>query len=201
MDIKIFSYNCRGLPKSKMRLALRPDIGKLFDEAHIIAFQETWFSKQDLNCLNSLHNDYFGFGAAKVDESLGIVQGRYSGGVAIMWRKDYSKYIKVLDLNVDWCVAIEFDMGFTKFVLFNIYMPYQTPVNEDEYLEKLGCLKSFIDDVNCTNYGIIGDWNANLGNSGTMTFKAPMIDFCNDNEFLISSHLLLPDTTSTHIHS
>ena len=117
MNIKVISYNCRGLPRSKIRLALRPDIGKVFDEAHIIAFQETWFSKQDLNCMNSLHDNYFGSGAAKVDESLGIVQGRYSGGVAIMWKKDYSKYITVLDLNVDWCMAIEYVMGNTRFVL------------------------------------------------------------------------------------
>ena len=48
---------------------------------------------------------------------------------------------------------------------------------------------------------MIGDWNANLGSSGTMTFKLPMIEFCNDNELLISSQLLLPESTYTHIHS
>ena len=170
MDLKVFTYNCRGLPKSKKRLSLRPDIGQIFDDAHIVAFQETWFSKQDLNCLNSLHDNYFGFGVAKVDESLGLIQGRYSGGVAIMWKKELSRNIKVLDLNVNWCVAIEFDVGCTRFVLFNIYMPYQTIANEDEYIEKLGYIKCFIDELNCTNYAIIGDWNANLGNSGTMTF-------------------------------
>ena len=201
MDLKVFTYNCRGLPKSKKRLSLRPDIGQIFDDAHIVAFQETWFSKQDLNCLNSLHDNYFGFGVAKVDESLGLIQGRYSGGVAIMWKKELSRNIKVLDLNVNWCIAIEFDVGCTRFVLFNIYMPYQTIANEDEYIEKLGYIKCFIDELNCTNYAIIGDWNANLGNSGTMTFKAPMMEFCRDNELFISSQILLPDTTYTHINT
>ena len=98
-------------------------------------------------------------------------------------------------------MAIECVMGNTRFVLFNVYMPYQTPDNEDEYHEKLGCLKSFIDEINCTNYAVIGDWNANLGVSGTMTFKAPMIDFCNDNELLISSNMLLTNSTYTHISS
>ena len=101
MDLKVFTYNCRGLPKSKKRLSLRPDIGQIFDDAHIVAFQETWFSKQDLNCLNSLHDNYFGFGVAKIDESLDLIQGRYSGGVAIMWKKELSRHIKVLDLNVN----------------------------------------------------------------------------------------------------
>ena len=118
-----------------------------------------------------------------------------------MWRRDLSRYINVLELNVNWCTAIEFDRGHTKFVLFNIYMPYQTPINEDEYIEKLGCIKCFIDEINYTNYAVIGDWNANLGNSGTTTFRAPMMEFCSDNELFISSHLLLPDTTYTHINT
>ena len=41
MDLKVFTYNCRGLPKSKNRLSLRPDIDQIFNEAHIVAFQET----------------------------------------------------------------------------------------------------------------------------------------------------------------
>ena len=40
-NINIVSYNCRGLPKSKQQLALRPDIVKLLQHNQIIAFQET----------------------------------------------------------------------------------------------------------------------------------------------------------------
>ena len=83
MDLKVFTYNCRGLPKSKKRLSLRPDIGQIFDDAHIVAFQETWFSKQDLNWLNYLHDNYFGFGVAKVNESVGLILGRYSAVVVL----------------------------------------------------------------------------------------------------------------------
>ena len=49
-------YNCRGLPKSKSKLATRPDILELFKESDIIGFQETHYSKQDnknLNCINN----------------------------------------------------------------------------------------------------------------------------------------------------
>ena len=201
MYFKITSYNCRGIPKDKRRLALRPDIEKVLEEAHFVAFQETWLSKQDLNCINSLHDDYVGFGVAKVDESEGIIQGRYSGGVAMMWRKELSKYIKVIDLKADWCMAIELDMGSTKCVIFNIYMPYQSAMNEDLYYEKLGYIKSLLDEIQCTNYAVIGDWNANLGNSGTMTFREPMLDFCRENNLVISSYELLPSCTYTHIHT
>ena len=141
------------------------------------------------------------FGAAKVDETMGIIQGRYSSGVAIMWRKELSKYIKIVDINVDWCMAIEVDMGSTKFVIFNIYMPYQAPENEDIYVEKLGWIKCYLEEIHCSNYAVIGDWNANLGITGTMTFKVPMIEFCRDNDLIISSHMLLPESTYTHIHT
>ena len=62
-------------------------------------------------------------------------------------------------------------------------------------------MKSFLEEIHCTNYAVIGDWNANLGNSGTMTFKVPMMDFCNENNLSISSQLLLPESTYTHIHT
>ena len=98
MDLRIISYNCRGLPKDRSKLSLRPDVNSLFDMGDIIAFQETHYSKQNIKCLNSLHDSFVGTGAAKIDESEGIIQGRFSGGVAIMWpRSELSKYIKTID--------------------------------------------------------------------------------------------------------
>ena len=41
----------------------------------IIAFQETWYSKQNLSIINSLHSDFDGVGVAKIDECDNIVQG------------------------------------------------------------------------------------------------------------------------------
>ena len=201
MDLRFISYNCRGLPRDKRSLDLRPDIIKVMTDSHIVALQETWLSKQNLNCINSLHDDFVGFGVARVDESVGIIQGRYSGGVAMLWRKELSKYIKIIELDSDWCMAIELDMGYTKCIILNIYMPYQSVDNEDLYFEKLGYIKSFLDEIQCTNYAVIGDWNANLGISGTMTFREPMLDFCRENDLIISSHIMLPSNSHTHIHT
>ena len=85
--ISISSYNCRGLPKDPKKLLLRPDIGEVFDRSHIVAIQETWYSKQNLQTLNSLHKDFIGMGAATIDESNGLYQGHYPGGVALFWKK------------------------------------------------------------------------------------------------------------------
>ena len=173
----ITTYNCRGLPKDRTKLKYRPDIMNLFENNHIIAFQETWLSKQNLRILNSLHPSFDGLGVAKVDESNDIIQGRYSGGVAFMWHKDLGRNIKRIDLSVDWCVAIEVNLGSTKFVLFNVYLPFQCFENEDEYISCLGSIKTFLEDIDCTNFLIMGDWNANLINSGTTLFRPYMLDF------------------------
>ena len=34
---------------------------------------------------------------AKIDESDNIIQGRYSGGVALLWRSELSKHIKQIN--------------------------------------------------------------------------------------------------------
>ena len=80
MDFKVASYNCRGLPKDKNKLLLRPDIIELFETNHIIALQETHLSIQDLKILNSLHDSFVGVGVSKTDETEKIISGRYSGG-------------------------------------------------------------------------------------------------------------------------
>ena len=199
--INIATYNCRGLPKRRQRLALRPDIIDLMNNNHIIALQEIWYSKQNLNLINSLHDEFDGFGAAKIDESENVVQGRYSGGVAFMWRKELSKHVKRINLDVDWCLAIEISMEDTKFTLFNVYMPYQIAENEDKYIESLGYIKACLDENACTNFAIIGDWNANLGTSGNNIFKSHMSEFCSSNSLNITSLLSLPQDTYTHIHT
>ena len=199
--LKVCSYNCRGLPKDRNKLSLRPDITTMFEENHIVALQETWLSKQNLHMLNSLHSSFEGTGVAKIDESIQILQGRYSGGVALLWRKELGRYVQRIDLAVDWCVAIELTLNSTKLVIFSVYLPYQCNDNEDDYINCLSAIKTFIDELDCTNFIIIGDWNANLGTSGSALFQPLMLDFCNENQFIISSKCLLPDNTYTHVHT
>ena len=64
-------------------------------------------------------------GAATIDESQGLYQGHYPGGVALFWKKDISNNIKRLDFNTDWAVAMDINLGTSTLVILNIYMPYQ----------------------------------------------------------------------------
>ena len=53
-----------------------------------------------------------------------------------------------------------------------IYVPYQCRVNEDKYLEDLGVLSALIliEDLDSTNFVLLGDWNANLKNPDNSLF-------------------------------
>ena len=148
-----------------------------------------------------MHSDFDGIGAAQADESTALIQGRNKGGVTLMWRKELSKHITRIDLTVDWCIAIEIDFKSTKFVIFNVYLPYQCTDNEEDYLTCLSGLSAFIEGLDNTNFMIIGDWNANLGKLGTTLFQSLMLDFCNENQLTISSKCLLPENTYTHMHT
>ena len=116
-----------------------------------------------------------------------------------MWKSSFSNFVKPLELGVDWCVAVEITTDSSKFIILNIYMPYQCHEHEDLYLEQLGFIKSFIDDIDCTNFVIIGDFNANLRHTGTNLFAPLMTDFCLDNELIISSRIFLPHDTYTYV--
>ena len=199
MDFKISSYNCRGLPKDRKKLLLRPDICEVLEKSHVVAIQETWYAKQNLKSLNSLHQDFIGVGVATIDECLNVYHGHYPGGVALLWRKDLSKNIRRLEFNTDWGVAIEVNLGTSTIAILNVYMPYQCTQNKEQYYENLGYISSFIDSLHNTNFMIIGDWNANLRESGNSLFGPIMKDFCNENNLVISTKSLLPPHTYTHV--
>ena len=68
-----------GLPSSMQKLHHRPSMVNIMNEQYvdIICLQETWLSKQDLNCLNTLHTDCHRSGVATVDyiTEMGCVEG------------------------------------------------------------------------------------------------------------------------------
>lgn len=46
-------------------------------------------------------------GESTTDLSMGIIQGRIPGGVAIFWQKKYHLLISVIRLEVDFAIAIK----------------------------------------------------------------------------------------------
>lgn len=107
-------------------------------------------SKQELDKLNSVNVDFHGAGESTTDLSLGIVQGRIPGGVAIMWHKKYDRVISVIRLKVNWCIGIKVTINNNVFIVLNVYTPYESPDNEVEYFQRLAFINSFIEVSECT---------------------------------------------------
>ena len=157
------------------------------------------FFQQYLCNLNSLHDDFVGTGTATVDLRNGLWVGNAPGGVAILYRKTLSSSINLIDLGHDWCTGISIKDGNKTVMIVTVYMTYQCVDNESEYLDKLGQLSAVMEDINTSSFLIIGDWNANLRNTGQNMFAKFMIDFCNDHSLQISSQLLLPKDSFSYI--
>ena len=199
--LRVSSYNSRGLPKCERDLCLRQDIVNILDKCDILCVQETWFSQQDLACVNSLHNDFNGYGVSTTDYQNGLVQGHPPGGVVILWRKKLEKFIKPWSTSCDWCVGVELQLDNKKLYIFNVYLPYQCPANTEKYLECLGSIHSFLDELDSTCYAIFGDWNADPQNTDNSQFATHLLDFCQDNNYQIADIQLLPSDSYTYVSS
>ena len=175
----------------------------LFNNCDILCVQETWLAKQELEICNSLHDDFLAASVAKVDFSKGILVGRPHGGVSIFYNRRLAKYVTpVYFSNCDWCVGIKVQFDRTCFTLFNVYLPYECPNNEDEYSEKLGILESAIQNIENSAYAIVGDFNCNIKEANgkiTSKFAKFVFDLCEENSLISSSKIGLPSDSYTYI--
>lgn len=195
----ISSYNCRGLPKDKRNLHLRPDILSVFQSSDIVCLQETWFSKQDLGKLPNILDNYHAVGVSTTDYSTSLIQGHPPGGVAIFWKSSFDTAIRTLSFGTNWCTGIELNIRNTKMYILNVYMPYQSPSNEEEYLDKLGELSAILDDLDSSCFAVVGDWNANLADGGSSQFAPFLNSFIQQNDLHCSTKEILPSNSYTHV--
>ena len=197
------SYNCRGLPKNDVVLHTRPDILNLLNNYDIICFQETWLAKQELDLCNSLHDEFSAISVAKVDYADGILHGRPHGGVSILYKTRLASYVSPIYFqDCDWCVGMTFTYDSNEFTIFNVYLPYEKNENEEEFLDKLSLLESYIETVGHSAYAIVGDFNSNISivnGRVNSKFGKYVVDFCDSNSLILTSQKLLPDNSHTYI--
>ena len=197
--LRVGFYNSRGLPKTRDAIWLQPDLEALLSSLDVLCLQETWMFKQDLGCLNDLHTDFFGFGTSTVDLSKGLCMGHAPGGVAILVREALQSCFEPLQLDLDWCCGAKFRIDNKTFLIINVYLPYQSTENEEEYLDKLGQLSAVLEEVDVTSYMIVGDWNANLDDTGRTLFGPHLLAFCQEHSLRLTSKELLPDDSFTYV--
>ncbi len=200
LNMRIISYNCRGLRvgDSVGDRARRTVVDKLMQNCDILCLQETFLSKQDLGKFNSFNDNFHGAGTSTTDLTMGIVRGRISGGVATLWHKKLDSVINIIKVDVDWCFAVRISCSSKELIILNVYAPYECHQNEDEYLNRLAFIGSFINENNSASVFVVGDLNADLTDNSSM-FAKHMLHFCVDNNFKISSKMLLPKDSYTYI--
>ena len=201
--VKIVSYNCRGLPKTPSKLYEKPSVNLLLQdlENDIICFQETFYSKQDLGCLNTLHSDFQGIGVSTTDNRDKLLLSHPPGGVAILYRVKHAKCIIPLYFNLDWVIGLSITIGNKKHVILCVYMKTASGGRGDHneiFQGQLEELNLIINDLNTTSVTIIGDWNADL-TKPTHPHGPLLRQFSNDNGLIISSEQSLPDESFTYI--
>ena len=195
--ISISSYNCRGLPTMKTSLYKKPEIIDLIENNDIVCFQETWYAKQDLKNLNSLHDKMYGIGSATIGYEDKILQGRPDGGTAILWKRNLNTFITPIELQYNWITGIYLKINTRKIAILSVYMPCLCNLHDDKYLESLAILSTIIEELDCGGYYIIGDWNADLNNSINHKFGGYLASFLKDTSLLPSSTYYLPVGTYT----
>ena len=82
-------------------------------------------------------------------------------------------------------------------VAINIYLPYYSDDNYDNYLFYIGKLMSIIEEVDNCGVMVLGDFNCNVGS----TFYQEWILACEGHGLTFSDVEKLPASTYTHVNN
>ena len=158
--MRVVSYNSRGLRLGQGAgvRAQRIVIDKLFEHADVVCLQETFLSIQDLDKLNTVHNDFHGAGESTTDLNTRILRGRIPGGVAIFWHKKLDSLVTVIRLDVDWCIGIKVVQDKNVFIILNVSVNLASFIGCTEYLLKVLKSKTIISLI----FSSIYSFTANL---------------------------------------
>ena len=190
-SLKICSLNCNGFNSSKHELQT------LCKEIDILCLQELWLDKDQLSDLNLINPKFKSFGVSPVDPKMHITVGRKYGGVGFLWKKELEHMITPINFDYDWMVGLELTNDDTKCTFINVYLPYQSYDNQDEYMNKLGKLQAVINELSTTSICILGDFNADISNSSL--FSPQLKNFINESGLIVSDLDKLPISSFTHV--
>lgn len=95
------------------------------------------------------------------------------------------------------CIGIQYTYKCNNFVILNVYTPYESSENEVEYLNRLAFINAFIQDNCICSVYVVGDMNADINDSNSL-FAKHLICLSEDNNFTLSSRVLLPADSYTY---
>ena len=129
----------------------------------VILLQETWLCEFDLAILNTISEEHYVKGITSVNIHNGIINGRPHGGLAILWRKTLGNTTKPIVYEEEQRImGLEIKGKDDTLLILNIYMPYCSSDNYEEFIAYLAKTNFFIESANTPTVMAIGDFNADL---------------------------------------
>ena len=155
MNLRLSTYNCNSVR------ANFENVRKVMNNCDIVFLQELLLCKSDLPILEELNDDFENVAFVQDREADGIMEGRPTRGVAILWRKSLSSYVTPLLVD-DNVIGIILSNVTSKVLLLNLYMPcdMQTLDALDNYRSMLAKLGVLLREQNLSNIILTGDFNA-----------------------------------------
>ena len=138
----------------------------------------------DLDFLNHVHDSWLGFGKSAVDTSSQVLIGRPFGGTAILFKKEFSGCIRVVETFDDRLTAVKLDSTIGPILLVCVYMPCDTGDTDcyQNFTDICCKISALYSDVDAVHAVVGGDFNCQ---QGTRFFN--MLTGCaNDNKFVIA---------------
>ena len=191
MDVlTISTFNCQGL-KSAMN-----QVQNLCNNSQIVALQETWLYSNDLDVVKNIHKDFSGFSTSSVKDDVGIHRGRPHGGLSFMWNRSLTPYIDIVNYNDDRLLGLSFKHRDQSTLFINVYLPTNIRENVDLYLNYVGKISAIIEESQCENICVLGDFNASPGTD----YFAEISSLCSSHDLVMSDVALLPISSYTHVN-
>mgnify|MGYP003390427966 FL=1 len=116
----VSSFNCRSLKSSIIELR------ELCDISDFVFVQEHWLLPNELGQINNIHSKFISTSKSAVDISHSILVGRPYGGTAILYRKELSNCISLVETYDPRICALRFLSNIGPILFVCVYMPADT---------------------------------------------------------------------------
>ena len=189
-SLRFVSFNCCGAGNKL------PIIADLCVNADIVFLQETWLMPSDLNLLDNVSSDFYSHSISSVDPGQLLI-GRPHGGVSILWRKSISYMCKVVLFDEDRLLGLEISESGNCILAINVYLPYYSEENVDEYLILVGKITAILEEYGEHGVMILGDFNACPGGR----YYCEWEKVCHDYDLTFSDISALPASSVTHVNN
>ena len=152
---------------------------------------------QNVSYINSLHSDFSARGISSIDYGDGF-SGRPHGGLCFLWRRSLDPFIEILVYDDEKrLLGLKITTFNATILVLNVYLPYQSDDNVDEYQAILGKIQAITDSFDSSNIFIVGDFNADL--IKTSLFSPFLNSFISECHFIPSDIKYLTPDSFTYV--